>query len=234
MVRRLLVALALLAGLSASAGAFLPSAEATTATPCRGYVALTFDDGPSPTTGLLLDRLAALEVRATFFNLGRAELHYPGAVRREARVGMWFGNHSYDHPYLTQLSPDLLTYQLRETRLIHHAITNRWQGFFRAPYGDTNDAVRAEAARRGMVEALWTVDTKDYESTTDQIVARALTVKPGGIIVMHDGKAQTRAALPRILAGLRGRHLCAGKLARSSTPQQVWPGLVTYVKAVKP
>jgi peptidoglycan/xylan/chitin deacetylase (PgdA/CDA1 family) len=233
MVRRLLLTLVVLVGIAAAAGGITAKAEAT-APVCRGYVALTFDDGPFSTTPLLLDRLAGLKVRATFFNLGRAELQYPGIVRREARAGMWFGNHSYDHSYLTQLSSDQLTYQLRETRLIHRAITGRLQNFFRPPYGDTNDAVRAEASRRGMVEALWTVDTEDYESTADQIVAGALTVKPGGVILMHDGKAQTRAALPRIVAGLRKRGLCAGKLARSSTPQPVWAGLDTYVKAVKP
>jgi peptidoglycan/xylan/chitin deacetylase (PgdA/CDA1 family) len=232
MVRRLLLALVVLVGLAAAAGGLTPKAEASPPV-CRGYVALTFDDGPFSTTPLLLDRLADLNVRATFFNLGRAELQYTGIVRREARAGMWFGNHSYDHSFLTQLPPDRLTYQLRETRLIHRAMA-RWQEFFRPPYGDTNDAVRAEAARRGMVEALWTVDTKDYKSTTDQIVARALTVKPGGVILMHDGKAQTRAALPRIVAGLRQRGLCPGKLARSTTPQQVWQGLDTYVKAVRP
>ena len=233
MARRLFLTLAVLVGLSAAAGGITPNAEAT-APACRGYVALTFDDGPFASTGLLLDRLATLKVRATFFNFGTAELLYPGAVRREAKAGMWFGNHSYDHPYLTQLSADDLTYQLRETRLIHRAITNQSHSFYRPPYGDTNDAVRAEGTRNGMVEALWTVDTKDYESTIDEIVARALTVKSGGVILMHDGKAQTRAALPRIVAGLRERHLCAGKLASSSTPQQVWPGLDTYVKAVKP
>jgi peptidoglycan/xylan/chitin deacetylase (PgdA/CDA1 family) len=233
MVRRLLLTAAVLVGLSGVAGGITLDAEAT-APACSGYVALTFDDGPFPTTDLLLERLVDLKVRATFFNLGKAELQYPGAVRREARAGMWFGNHSYDHPFLTQLAPEELTYQLRETRLIHRAITTSSHGFFRPPYGETNDGVRAEAARNGMVEALWTVDTKDYESTADQIVARALTVEAGGIIVMHDGKAQTRAALPRIVAGLRRRHLCTGKLARSSTPQQVWPGLDTYVKAVRP
>ena len=233
MARRALLTLAVLVGLSAAAGGVTPHAEATPPA-CRGYVALTFDDGPFATTVLLLDRLEKLNVRATFFNLGKPELQHPGIVRRATKAGMWFGNHSYDHPYLTQLDPDRLTYQLRETRLIHRAITGRTHGFFRPPYGDTNEAVRVEAARNGMVEALWTVDTKDYESTTDLIVARALTVELGGIILMHDGKAQTRAALPRIVAGLRERGLCAGKLARSTTPQQVWPGLDTYVKAVKP
>ena len=233
MARRALLTLAVLVGLSAAAGGITPNAEAT-APACRGYVALTFDDGPFTTTDLLLERLEQLNVRATFFNLGKAELQHPAVVRRAAEAGMWFGNHSYDHPYLTQLDPDRLTYQLRETRLIHRAITTRTQGFVRPPYGDTNEAVRAEAARNGMVEALWTVDTNDYESTTDLIVARALTVEPGGIILMHDGNAQTRAALPRIVAGLRERGLCAGKLSLSSTPQQVWPGLDTYVKAVKP
>jgi len=233
MVRRLLLTVALVTGLAGAAGGITPAAEAAPLA-CRGYVALTFDDGPYATTDRLLARLAKLKVRATFFNLGKAELRYPGVVRREAKLGMWFGNHSYDHPFLTQLAPDRLAYQLGEARLIHGAITGRGQSFYRPPYGDTNDEVRAEAARQGMVEALWTVDTKDYESTAGRIVARALRVRPGGVILMHDGKAQTHAALPRIVAGLRRRHLCAGKLARSTTPQLVWPGLETSVEAVKP
>ena len=233
MVRLLLLTVALLTVLACATGAITPTADASTPA-CRGYAALTFDDGPFSTTDRLLERLAKLKTRATFFNLGKAELRYPGVVRREAKRGMWFGNHSFDHPFLTQLAPDRLTYQLREPRLIHRAITGRGQSFYRPPYGDTNDEVRAEAAHQGLVEALWTVDTKDYESTEDQIVARALRVGAGGVILMHDGKAQTRAALPRIVAGLRRRHLCPGKLARSSKPQPVWPGLETSVKAVRP
>src|ERR1700722_3356283 len=50
-----------------------------------GELALTFDDGPNPKwTPLLLDTLAAHEVRATFFLMGSAASAQPDLVRRIA------------------------------------------------------------------------------------------------------------------------------------------------------
>ncbi|MGH2858807.1 MAG: hypothetical protein ACRDMJ_15140, partial [Solirubrobacteraceae bacterium] len=56
----------------------------------------------------------------------------------------------------------------------------------------------------------WTVDTSDYLMPgTDVIVSRALEgAKPGAIILLHDAggdRAQTVAALPKIVRGLRAR-----------------------------
>jgi peptidoglycan/xylan/chitin deacetylase (PgdA/CDA1 family) len=57
-----------------------------------------------------------------------------------------------------------------------------------------------------------TVDTRDWTLPgTDEIVRRGLRVKPGGIVAMHDGgglsRAQTAAAVPGIVRGLRRRGL---------------------------
>ena len=53
----------------------------------------------------------------------------------------------------------------------------------------------------------------------------ALTVKEGGIILMHDSPyANTIAALPDIVAGLRAKGLCAGRVVPSATPVAAWPG----------
>ena len=68
--------------------------------------ALTFDDGPGPSTGDLLEVLRAAGVRATFFLLGRnlEEAPWcgdPGKARalalRAARDGHVLGNHTYSH-----------------------------------------------------------------------------------------------------------------------------------------
>jgi peptidoglycan-N-acetylglucosamine deacetylase len=73
--------------------------------------ALTFDDGPGPSTAALLDVLAAAGVRATFFVLGRnlAEAPWtdpPGDVARARQVtvralreGHILGNHSFSHAH---------------------------------------------------------------------------------------------------------------------------------------
>src|SRR4051812_40839789 len=59
-------------------------------------VALTFDDGPGPTTPAILDVLRREHVPATFFNLGVGETDYPALVRQEVVDGFAIGNHTWD------------------------------------------------------------------------------------------------------------------------------------------
>ena len=68
-------------------------------------VCLTFDDGPHPEhTPRLLDRLAELNVPATFFLIGQEAEKYPDIVRRLVAEGHAIGNHTYSHPVRETLS----------------------------------------------------------------------------------------------------------------------------------
>jgi hypothetical protein len=58
-------------------------------------VALTFDDGPGPTTMPILSILQTARVTATFFNLGLNSAVRPREVRAEATVGAALGNHTW-------------------------------------------------------------------------------------------------------------------------------------------
>ncbi|MEJ2030024.1 MAG: polysaccharide deacetylase family protein, partial [Maritimibacter sp.] len=58
-------------------------------------VALTFDDGPSPYTQEVIDILAAADVRATFFLIGKDIEARPEAARALVEAGHEIGNHSY-------------------------------------------------------------------------------------------------------------------------------------------
>lgn len=69
------------------------------------YVALTFDDGPSPRcTPRLLDGLRELGAKATFFVVGCQAVKDPDIVQRIAAEGHQVGNHSYDHADLHSLT----------------------------------------------------------------------------------------------------------------------------------
>ncbi|WP_433722394.1 polysaccharide deacetylase family protein [Nocardia sp. CA-129566] len=62
-------------------------------------VTLSFDNGPSPATGTVLDVLAEHGIRTTFFVVG-TELTRPGArelAERAATEGHWIGNHTLTH-----------------------------------------------------------------------------------------------------------------------------------------
>src|SRR5215831_18045234 len=60
---------------------------------------LTFDNGPTPATPVVLDLLARHGIRSTFFLTGK-QLAIPGMrvhAERAVREGHWIGNHTYSH-----------------------------------------------------------------------------------------------------------------------------------------
>lgn len=184
--------------------------------PCpNGYVALTYDDGPTAATlPTLLERLRDAGARATFFNQGNNAEARPDLVRAEQRAGMWIGNHTDTHPHLPQLGEPDAFKEILGTQLTLHRITGQWPTLFRPPYGEVSDQVRADEARLRVLEVLWTVDSRDWAgASTDEIVAAARTLQPGGIILMHDWAQASVDAVPRIVSDLRDRGLCPGKIA---------------------
>jgi peptidoglycan/xylan/chitin deacetylase (PgdA/CDA1 family) len=233
-----LLATAALAGLGVTAAAHpaaaAPAPAAKAKACANGYVGLTFDDGPSATTPQLLAALRKAGLRATMFNQGNNAEARPDQVWAERGAGMWIGNHTYTHPHLTQLDQPTRFQEITSTQWVLEDLTGKEPTLFRPPYGETDAAVRADEDRVGVLEVLWTVDSEDWNNNTvEGIVARAATLQPGGIILMHDWPANTIAAIPAIAQGLKDRGLCAGKIAY--TAADVPFGSTTFhAAAVKP
>jgi peptidoglycan/xylan/chitin deacetylase (PgdA/CDA1 family) len=183
--------------------------------PTRNTVALTFDDGPTPyTSPPILSYLKQTHTPATFFVLGQYARAWPDLVRREAADGFTIGIHSWSHPDMRTLTPAQRAWQLEATlQQVHYDVGSGlclW--LWRQPYGDSNQAIINQAGQFGLTSVLWNVDPTDWSRPgTQVIVNRVLAqVRPGSIILMHDGPAlrqETAAALPLILAGLRARGL---------------------------
>ncbi|MER5771900.1 polysaccharide deacetylase family protein [Streptomyces sp. NPDC001985] len=200
-----------------------------------GYVALTFDDGPTETTPAYLDALReAGRARATFFVTGALAQARPDGTRRIAAAGHAIGNHSFTHPNLVELAAPAAFAELADTSRVVRAQTGRAPALFRPPFGSTDARTRQDAARLGMTEVIWTADTVDWSGiSTETIVANALTVRPGGIILLHDGLRTTLDAIPGIVEGLAARGLCPGRIVRSATPVEAWPGLTFHARAAR-
>ena len=194
----------------------LTAAEAAPAraAACNGYVGLTFDDGPSGNTPALLNSLRQNGLRATMFNQGQYAAANPAQVRAQVAAGMWVANHSYTHPHLTQLGQAQIDSEISRTQ---QAIANAGGGtpkLFWPPYGETNATVKALAAKYGLTQIIWDVDSQDWNgASADAIVQAAARLTSGQVILMHDWSANTLAAVPRIAQGLAGRGLCAGKIS---------------------
>ncbi|MEU4219563.1 polysaccharide deacetylase family protein [Actinoplanes sp. NPDC026623] len=193
----------------------VPAVSAAGTPSCTGYVALTFDDGPtSGNTTTLLSTLAAAGVRATMFNVGQNVQANPDLVRAEVAAGMWLGNHSWDHPHLTQLSAADQASQISRTQDAVKQVTGLTPNLFRPPYLETDDALRTVERQFGLTEINADVDSRDWNNTTvDQIVTNARQLQAGGVILMHDWPPNTLQAIPTIVTELRARGLCAGRIS---------------------
>ncbi len=169
-------------------------------------VALTFDDGPAPTTQKLLRYLADKRVKATFFMLGQQVETYPKLAKAVAGAGNEIGVHTWDHRDLTKLSPQQIDREITSTiRILKEVgITPR---YLRPPYGAMNAKVHAAAKRAGLPMVLWNVDTLDWQTrSTAKTVAAALKgTRRGSIILVHDIHKWTVEAIPGIIDGLRAK-----------------------------
>ncbi|MDA0183308.1 polysaccharide deacetylase family protein [Solirubrobacter phytolaccae] len=190
-------------------------ASARPATPARcsgGSVALTFDDGPAPTTPALLEALQRRGLRATMFNVGVRATAHPELVRAEARAGMWVENHTFTHRRLTALDDARVAFELAEAQRVLGALTGRTPTLMRPPYLATDARVERVAARLGLRQVLATVDTHDSRgASADAIADAAEHLRPGGILLLHD-RPEAVDAVPRIADELAARGLCTGPI----------------------
>lgn len=169
----------------------------------RKAVALTFDDGPSIYTPEILRILAEHHARATFFAVGELVPPYASTVRDIVAQGHEIANHSLRHE--SGPGPD----SLRTTSEIIEQASGFRPCMFRPPGGYLPSATLAAAQAMHMVSVLWDIDTQDYNLPGPATIkARATSVQPGSIVLMHDGggpRNQTVAALPGIIENLQRR-----------------------------
>ena len=176
---------------------------------CRvaSCVALTFDDGPGDQTDRLLAALREKGVRATFFTIGKNVKANPGIVKKEAAEGHSVGNHSWDHPQLTKLTPEELRKELKNTSDSIVEAGAPAPVLMRPPYGSSNAAVLKAIGENGMAETRWDVDTEDWKNKNAAVTTqRALAgARPGSVILMHDIHASSVDAVPGLIDQLRAK-----------------------------
>lgn len=173
----------------------IPEVEAPVIDPNRPMIALTFDDGPNPSsTNRILDVLAKYNSRATFFVVGNRLRNYPETLQRIVREQSEIGSHTYNHKSLNLLTTKEIQKELAGVDDYLKELLNQDAATLRPPYGAVNDTVR-EAVNKPMI--YWSVDTEDWKSrNTDKIVQHVLAnVKDGDIILFHDLYDTTAAAI---------------------------------------
>jgi peptidoglycan/xylan/chitin deacetylase (PgdA/CDA1 family) len=175
-------------------------------------IALTFDDGPQPgNTERVLDVLERYGVPATFFCVGMNARAHPDILTRMREQGHGFGNHTWSHPFLPELTRSQLTEQIERTQeAIAEAAGGPAPTLFRPPYGSRTPEVLGWLAESGLTTALWDVVPDDWAMPGADHVARTVLdqARPGSVVLLHDGggdRLQTVDALPPVIEGLLER-----------------------------
>ncbi|QDK71063.1 polysaccharide deacetylase family protein [Lactococcus protaetiae] len=168
-------------------------------------IALTFDDGPNPTTTpQLLQTLQSYNVHATFFALGQQAQAYPSIIKQEAAQGNEVASHTWDHKDLTTLSQSAQVQEIMSAHNLINQLTGQNVTLFRPPYG-SYDATTLAATPLTAIN--WSVDTNDwrYNSSAPVIQNALANAHDGAIILMHDIHPWSVAAVPTIIQRIKAQ-----------------------------
>lgn len=218
-------------------GIFRPDSSVLYPTLVRGRtdqprVALTFDDGPDPEiTPAVLDLLAEYDARATFFVIGRHLEEHRALGERIHREGHELGNHSWHHSYLLNFS-SAAGHGVeidRCSQLIKSVTQSDREPLYRPPVGLKSPAMARAAHKRHLDVVAWSIHSRDTFASDARSVANGVVrrIRPGDIVLLHDGHDRDRQhrplilqILPLLLQGLRERGLKSVAVSELSNETQ--------------
>jgi len=184
--------------------------------PSQHTVALTFDDGPSPTyTREILALLRQYQAKVTFFVLGEKVEKYPELIRAMVRDGHEVGNHTFDHARLTKTAQPARERELERTQLDLDLLgCPEKDELIRPPYSAFDNRLVSYCKHTHRDIVLWSVDSGDWRGLGAQAIVHNVLdrVKNGSIVVFHDSdeksekdRRPTVEALKIILPALKAQ-----------------------------
>ncbi|TFY83310.1 hypothetical protein EWM64_g703 [Hericium alpestre] len=166
---------------------------------------LTYDDGPAPYTPDLLNYLSDQKLLATFFVVGSRAISYPAMLQQEYQLGHQIAVHTWSHPSLTTLTNEEIIAEFGWTKKIIKDVLGVTPLYWRPPFGDIDDRVRAIAKAMNLTPIIWTrisatatFDTDDFNihggvtsaqqvlQNWDNILGNVSSINTGFIVLEHD------------------------------------------------
>lgn len=181
-------------------------------------ICLTFDDGPNPIyTERILKLLRAANVRATFFVVGTQARAHPDLLRAIAAAGHEIANHSYSHDDMTRKSAAEVQQELLATQVAVEDATGRRTRLFRPPGGRRTADLRAAAAHVGYTTVVWSASVGVCAGLSPEKGVRRLLqdIKPGAVVLLHNGPDETPQVLPGLLDALKKRRYSFSTLSEA-------------------
>ena len=212
-------------------------------------------------------------IRTTIFLTGEFIERNPDLVRKILAEGHEVGNHMWSHPHLTSfernrrhqtlphVTREFVQRELTRTEEAFQRVAGRpMDPYWRAPFGEENNEIRAWASELGYLHVGWTrgrrynLDTLDWVADRKSPIyfdaaelARRMvafgdvnkTTLNGGIVLMHlgsDREEQDRLdrALPQLIAGLRERGIRFVTVSQMRRPAEGVDMAVAIEEAASP
>jgi peptidoglycan/xylan/chitin deacetylase (PgdA/CDA1 family) len=157
----------------------------------QGKVALTFDDGPDPTTTrVVLGALRAAGAKATFFVVGQKAEKHPDVLREIVAEGHALGVHGYGHDrFYSLLAPEDVKSDIQRTQEIVFSAVGHRPVWFRPPVGQMSPRTALGVDRADAVVVGWNIRGLDglSRATVDSVFDRvSRKLDAGAIVLLHD------------------------------------------------
>jgi len=150
---------------------------------------LTFDDGPTENTHVILDELNKHDVKAIFFCVGKQVQKYPEIVKRIVSEGHMIGVHTYHHsPFFIFKTVRWLKKDCMLCQKLVEDVCGVVTPLFRPAYGYTNPEIAALVKKNNLTVVGWNVRSMDTMSNNSKKIFERLRalIDPGAIVLLHD------------------------------------------------
>lgn len=171
-------------------------------------IAITFDDGPSPSfTRQIMDLFSHYGGYATFFVTGSQVEKFPEVLQEIVRRHHEIGNHLYHHRPIPLLSEYHLYLELQKTHQLVQKLTGITIRLFRPINGFYDEKVVRVARSMNYQVIIWSQDSQDWSKKDGKEIAANILkhIRPGQILLFHDqggNRTNTVDALKIILPEL--------------------------------
>ena len=174
-------------------------------------VALTFDDGPDGRyTPEVLRILKHNHIHATFCEIGREAARNAEYSKAVIAGGNQLCNHTQNHVEGLERQPlEAVQNEIGGGRESVLKASGAEPSYYRPPGGSLGPAIYQVAASIHEPVLYWSIDPRDWDKPPPEEIVSAVAshLRPGAIILLHDGggdRSATLTALPQIISLARG------------------------------
>ncbi|WP_423198610.1 glycoside hydrolase family 11 protein [Clostridium cellulovorans] len=158
----------------------------TSEDPNKKLVALTFDDGPSSQTGLVLDKLKKYNAKATFMVIGNKISSADAIMKRIVSEGHEIGNHGWSYDSMANMSASQITQEINQCNSAIKQYTGSDPKFFR-PANLATSQTLFQTVKLPFVQGVIAQDWNGASATTAEARAQLVLngTQDGSIVLMH-------------------------------------------------